>query len=164
MATPVSVVGLRPLPRPPRGRLVAVTTGADVAEEGMLDPGARWPIAVSAVVGAFLGALGRNVPVVIALQSGAGTSEARSCGMEEAAECAVEHLPAALGALLILGVAMVVVSGLMALGGVALVVVGVIRHRRGSRGWLPSLAVTAGTALTVPALWLLASFLHALAT
>lgn len=142
---------------------MAVTTGRAVAEE-MPDPGARWPLAVSAVVGAFLGALGRNVPVVIALHSGAGTSEARSCGMEEAAKCAIEHLPAALGALLILGVAIVVVSGLLAVGGVALVVVGVIRHRRGSQGWEPPLAVTAGTALTVPALWLLASLLHALAT
>ncbi len=81
--------------------------------------------------------------------------------MEEAAECALEHLPGAFGELLVLGLVMVVISALITVGGVALVIVGVARRRRSGRAWVPPVLSAAGTALVVPALWLLVSFVGA---
>lgn len=99
------------------------------------------------------------MPVTVALRAGVGTREMRSCGMEEAALCAFENLPDALGALLVIGLAILLISVAFAAAGTVLLVMGVARRRRRGRRWVPPTLVATGTALTMP----LASLLWALA-
>ncbi len=113
-----------------------------------------WPW-VPIVSGIGIGVLGRGVPVAIALRFGVGTAEARSCGMEEVLECALENLPDVVGALVGFALALIAASAVFAVVGVGVGVAAAMRRSRGDRGWLPAALLALGAALCTPAVGLL---------
>ena len=123
--------------------------------------------AVAAVaVGILIGAAMRNVPARIALAL-AGGGRSRSCGMEAALDCAFRDLPDVIGTLIKFALIMVALSAVMAIAGVVMVTAAAIRLRQSTltsplvAGYLSAIAV--GTALVLPPVLLLLSFVVFLA-
>ena len=127
-------------------------------------------VAGAAGTGVVLGSAGRNLPTVLVGFVYRG-GQARSCGVEAAADCAVANLTSGLGHVLVFGLVVVAVTVGFAVAGASSATFGLVRLRRvptgdGRRtGSSPAAdpvglgLVAVGAALVTPALWLALSFL-----
>ena len=125
--------------------------------------------------GVAAGALARNAPVAIVLALVRG-EEAADCGEGSAAtiECVFELLPRAVGAIVLFGAQVIATATVLAAVGVLALVLGAARLARPApaadggdgdeeRADVPGLvAVGLGTALVVPAVWLLGAVVVAI--
>lgn len=105
-------------------------------------------------LGVAVGIIGRNVPIAVA-SAALHPTRANSCGMEGVFECIARDSGTVFVEVARLAVTTVALSGAAAVLGVVALVIGLVsKHRVAS-----PLLVGAGSSLTVPALWLVGSFL-----
>ena len=125
-------------------------------------------------LGIVLGSVMRNLPIAVSSSIWLRANRSRQCD-GTALDCAAAAVPDVIGGLVVFGLLVISVALVCAAGGAVLVVHGLRRGKpaeieaRGvmhehpdGRPAVGFVQVVVGTALAVPAVWLLASFLQSL--
>jgi hypothetical protein len=143
---------------------------ADSSGRNWLQPGEATAIGLGIVLGSVI----RELPIAVSSSIWLRTNGSRHCD-GAALDCAVAAVPDVIGELVVFGLLVISVALVFAAGGTVLVVHGLRRGKpagieaRGvvhedsvGRPVVGFAQVVVGTALAVPAVWLLASFMQSL--
>lgn len=143
---------------------------ADSSGRNWFRPGTATAVGMGIVLGSVL----RDLPIAVSFSIWLRGTRSRECD-GAALDCAVAAVPDVIGGLVVFGLLVISVALVFAAGGVLLVVHGLrsskppgieapggVRENSDGRPAVGFVQMVVGTALAVPAVWLLASFLQSL--